>query len=52
MHTPHHTDEILDCCAPVCVRLAAISMQNCSNATVSMTIAIEMMDLLQFCTEM
>ena len=44
--------ELLHLCSCRPVRLAKNFMQNCSNATVSMTIAIEMMVLLQFCTEM
>ena len=37
--------------APLPVGLAKRLMQDSSNSTVSMTIAIETMELLQFCTE-
>ena len=37
--------------APLPVGLAKNLVQDCSNSTVSMTIAIETMELLQFCTE-
>ena len=36
---------------PLPVGLAKSLVQDCSNSTVSMTIAIETMALLQFCTE-
>ena len=36
---------------PLHVGLAKSLVQDCSNFTVSMTIAIETMELLQFCTE-
>ena len=37
--------------APLPVGLAKSLVQDYSNSTVSMTIAIETMELLQFCTE-
>ena len=37
--------------APLPVGLAKSLVQDCNNSTVSMTIAIETMELRQFCTE-